>query len=467
MKKVSLLFLLFCTNNVWAKDKVSRTFMRVRPVYQNLAARMHLWKDVIQQKDCEETVVQGMVLYQKSLHNHHTTEYFLIDDKRELLVAGDASPEYSKRDVRAEWIGLGADFSGTLTVCPHEHQIGGLLQVHQPLKNIISFFPHSWINVSVPIIGMTQNLGFRASDVALADAFVQSGWKFGKMDNRNHNRIGVPELKLTFGTTVLDHNDFHFITFSSVNIPVMGQHEHASHIFNPVVDPDGHWGLTIGLGLDLPLHSRSADYTCEFFLDADAEWVWARHQRRTFDLFNKQWSRYMQFRKVSIDGVTGDPGTTAGVNILSLCTNIHRYSNGDISTGFKFKKNGFEVLAGCEVWAAQKERINLIETRCQGTGRPDYESYGIAGTGTSTASRSTIAYQAANDEIFVPITQYDINQHSGEAAGVITCRVNGACGYTGSRFFTGFGAFYELPVHQSDNITLGHWGIWAKLAGMF
>ncbi len=82
----------------------------------------------------------------------------------------------------------------------------------------------------------------------------------------------------------------------------------------------------------------------------------------------------------------------------------------------------------------------------------------------ATASKSTIACQAADDDSFVGIDVNDLDFCSAAAASALNHKIHAACGFKGTNGFAGFGFFSEWPQKNSP---LATWGVWGKVGGTF
>jgi hypothetical protein len=454
-------------------NKSSQTFMYIRPIYYNLAAEMQM----------RDYALHIEPMYQTSRDTASSNNYFLINCRHKLLAAGDDSINKNTRDIRAEWLGLPANFSGMLTVEPKQKQYGALLRGHYALKRMskCAFFANSWLEVAAPLIKVKNNLHFIQSNINnpgasgpyttgiqnLQQAF--ASLPAGRMVNGDLCQTEVPEVRCTFGSDFLDKNDFKFSTFSGVIIPT-GKKVKPTYIFNPSVGPNGHWGITMGLSLELPLHEQCAPYKVQFFVNAQDIYFIPAHERRLFDLKNtsqdnvRQWSRYMQYRRQLPDG-TGATETVSGTELLTLSTKVHSKSCFDLSSGLKYIYNNFTCEVGYNLWAVAHERCVILRSCCDSS-HLNIENYGIAGTGTNSASNSTINNQAADDvdsngnPIFVPISWRDIDPLSAATRGGHSQRIHAACAYTCEAIGLGLGFYWEKPT---SNYTLGNIGCWGKI----
>ncbi len=229
-------------------------------------------------------------------------------------------------------------------------------------------------------------------------------------------------------------------------------------MFEPQSGNNGHIAFLWGAHLQVPFTSKKSFTSCTFFLDLENSWLIRNHQYRTFDLKNKEWSRYLLFRKKNqiIDQ------TFPGVTILTQQVRVSPYNIVEFSSGLRLDTNRVMAEVGFGVWAHGGERAKLIN--------PWQEVYGIVGTLlNTTASASTIRDLAANDLTFVPIYQNDINFNSGTTVSTVNYRIHTSLGthIRGKEAdgFLGIGAFIEIPHNKTKSFK--QWGLWLTLGGAF
>lgn len=459
--------------------KTSQTFMFTRPIYHNLAAQAQHWNKAVATKSHDGlSAAQVIGLYQHSRDSDRIKRYFLLDCKKQLLIAGDNSTNTTKRDVRAEWLGLPSDFSGLLTIAPEQRQIGFWLEFNQDLKNYISWkiLDTWWFDIAIPIVIMKNNLRLSQSNIQnpgtsahqphdIIQAFNQPAWDFAKMDNCSRSKAGVAEIKFSLGGTYLDDNDFLLAYYGFISIPTSNKQK-PHHIFSAYIGPNGHVDVGAGFNLELPLHDPCSACKAWLFLNIEDHYYLHNHQLRTFDLRDHecnelQWSRYMLLRK------PGETETVPAMNITTQRVKVRPYNIVDLSTGFKFAHAGLECELGYDLWAKHSERICPVRPCCEGSHFP-IEKYGIAGTGISSAQASTIAMLADNDPVFIHLKESDINFRSGASRGGFTNRLHAAACFTRvgecHDLFAGAGIFYERP---HTNNALENWGFWLKIGDEF
>jgi hypothetical protein len=93
------------------------------------------------------------------------------------------------------------------------------------------------------------------------------------------------------------------------------------------------------------------------------------------------------------------------------------------------------------------------------------EMYGIAGSGTNTASQSTIAYRAADDKVFVPLRRTQLDFNSAAAQGTASNRLFAALFIQGTKkdydILCALGGWADWP---HNNATLKTYGLWGNIA---
>ena len=134
----------------------------------------------------------------------------------------------------------------------------------------------------------------------------------------------------------------------------------------------------------------------------------------------------------------------------------------DFAVGWRINNQYLEGELGYGIWGHGNERTDINQPY-------PYIPFGIAGSAPGkTASKSTIAQQAPDDSVFVPILKSDFNPQSGESYGGFTQRAFGSLGWINkgvkSDMVLGGGWSVDVPFHNSF---LQLWKIWLKLSATF
>ena len=465
---------------------VARTFILTRPVYRNIAAQWSLWHDVVFNACQPQTFgFQILPIFQRTLGSGKVTRYFLFDDVLPctyndnsdfLVVKGDDADngnQYS-RDIRAEWINLPSTFAGSFTVRPKQEEAAVWLEAYYSLRDTFEspVLKSCWLSVALPIHYMKTDINLTEypsqptvtprpiAPTSIAEALSNPAWNFAKF-GPSKKEFDVAELNLKIGSNFLDQDGFQLCIYSSAVAPLHG-YNNPGFVFSPVLGTNRHFGYGTGLILQLPMTNDYNSCFMAFFFEIENIYFFRDSQKRTFDLKLKPWSRYLLL--VNEDGRTNIPA----VNILTRGARIRPFNMVDMTTGVRYQSGGLEMELGLDVWARGREDVKLKE--CFPCG------YGIQGVGflsgtniPATANTSTIGVLAPNDvipftttEIFVPITENDIELTSAAARGAINFRLHLAGGYSAScndaLFFIGFGGFFEVPNYNTDFKRYGAWG---------
>ncbi|MGB8367456.1 MAG: hypothetical protein WCD44_03800 [Candidatus Babeliales bacterium] len=472
MKKYALtFFLLLCFITylrAGLQEVFGRSFMFTRPAYYNTAMQQQLWHSIIYNKKGNSLAsFQLTTFYQHSIDQRKTQRYFLIKGKNELLVSGDANETLlATRDVRAEWLNLPDDFKGNLAIKPEQQQLGFFVEYHQDLKQWIdhSFFNGSFLDISIPVVSVENDLNLMQFNVAnkslntpqdIIGAFQQPAWKYSKITGKR-SRFGVAEIKASFGRSYLSEDYFQIVYSSSFTIPVAKKQD-PQFIFDPVIGNNRYIGLGGAVNFQILLNSDPSQYAFCFFINFEAIFLIRNKQFRTFDLKRKPWSRFLLYNKQGAKPNQNIPG----VNLLTVDTVSYPFGMFDFSGGWRIQNEKFEIELGYNAWGHGDEHLRLR--------RKFTETFGIAGSRVDiTASQSTINQQAADDTMFTPVTETDLNLDSAASRSALTHKafLTGGFKKIGKKIdsFIGAGSFVEIP---QKNSALKNWGIWGKLGTSF
>jgi|GEM_PF-1661694 len=456
--------------------KSSQTFMFTRPLTDRLGATTFMWRHAVADES-EKTIgasARITPMFEKSMPNGKTNVYFSINCKERLLIAGDTTAAADRRDIRAEWFGLPGSIQGYIQLQPEQEQYGALISYNHDLKKLTSweFFDKSWVDISIPVIHVknqlkvfvsdSTNLGLPIDNNIIKNSLNQATMQFARIASCQQDRTGLGKVQLSFGTTYANKNDFLFSYYTSLLIPTSHKNN-PDFLFSPILGTNDHWSIAAGFQAELPLQPVDAPYFFSLFIDAEIDYLFHNHQLRTFDLIDKPWSRYMQVRKKN------EATTIFATNVFTECVSVHPYGFFNLTTGFVMGCGNLRLELGYDLWAHPDECVHFREPCCDGTS-PAICSYGLAGTGTNSASKSTISEQAANDTDkdgmpkFKKLNLSKLNKLSGSGRAAFTQAAHGAIGYYKEGMFIGFGGSWE---QQSSNTALEQWGVFVTAGSNF
>lgn len=309
-------------------------------------------------------------------------------------------------------------------------------------------------------------------------AFAQPGWCFGRVDpNQHQSKTGFGDLTFRIGYETVNREDCHLDSFFGVIFPT-GNGPDGIILFEPIVGHNHHWGIVLGtmFGMEV-FNACNGDFTIYNELDFSVTELFEHTERRTFDLHNKPWSRYMQFYKnreqaeVAQAALLTNPNYaltlhTPGIDILTQDVKIkpgfYRMFNGAFIIDYC---NCLALEVGYNFFARQSECIHLA-CPFPTTVAPKAVSIGAG----NTSKFQTISIQPPDGCISpLPdyesnlITEADLNLESAAHPATITHTVYGSFAYEwkecGYPMFVAIAASYEFPP---DNVGLNRWMVWGK-----
>lgn len=453
----------------------NRSFFWSRPVYRNLGAQKPLWQDFVFSK-CQTVAAQVVPIYQKSFGTHNLARYFLFDNQLHILIKGDdltVLNQYS-RDVRAEWLGLPSNFASSFSVHPQQKQFGLWIEGMLPLSAFCDseLLEYIWVGLAVPYqaienkINPSETTPINPSPTFprnAVEALSNPEYLFGKF-NGKQKRKSFAEIDLKVGSNLLNRDYFQIGLYSMFVIPLQGA-ARQDFAFNPFIGNNGHFGYGTGVTFKLPLVCDASCQLFSFFAYLENIYFFRSRQKRTLDLINKPWTRFILLN--SREGAVNVPA----INILTRHFRVRPYNILDLYTGFDWEFSNFQIEIGYGLWARGREKLVLDD--CFPA------NFGIAGVGTlsptdatpATASMSDIAHQAQNDfdfisnqTVFIPITVQQLDFNSGAASGALCHRGHLSIGYTYSddvlEAIFSIGGFVEISQYISG---MTNWGLWAKI----
>lgn len=469
MKKKIGLFLLGCSflhASERKTEKTSISHLFVRPVHDNITARTNYWHDSLLDTD-KQNAYQILTQYHRSFDSDAMRRHFLVANRNELFFQEGANPTLpAVRDVRANWVGLPENFTGTLKIDPQLWQYSFMFSARHSFDKLFNmdFFKNWFGFVNIPVVIAYTHMNFTQEGVTNAattgevrdilTAFNNSTWNYQKIRTTSKTSINVAEVRLGIGRSLLSNGRATAATYSAISIPTKKSATN-EYMFEPQIGYNGHIGIIFGAHLQLPLTREENRGQAMFFLDFENNSLIRNKQFRTFDLKNKEWSRFLQYRK---NGFAAEQG----VNIMTRKTRCSPYSIMQASSGMRFMFRKVEGQIGCGVWGHAAERL-VLDTAWE-------EQYGIIGTTNITsASASTIASIAANDAAFTTVKTTDIDLESAASPATVTFSAHASLGGRGrgenADGFWGIGSFVEIPRNNTKAFKI--WGLWATVGGAF
>lgn len=468
MKQLLLLALLFPLSlsanipNVpdFFQNYTSQTFMMPRPAYHNTPTILGRWGTILAKLNGKNTTtIHATPMHQWSRNWDRSAPYFLLNCKETVRVAGDTT-EFSpnERDIRAEWLGLDENFSGTMTFRPKQEVWGAFISWGQGFGKWTNWkvIKDWWLEIALPILSVKNNLQASASDAKITEALSSLKYRAGRINQKSERLTGLACIRAILGATIIDDDAFVLVYHGGIEIPTE-RRIRPDTLFSPTLGSNGHFSILNGLFGRMNLTTfAETSCTAQFFASLEYHYYLERDQLRVFDLFGKQWSRYLPVRR------KGEALTIPATNITTRRVTIRPGGFVDLSTGFALKHQKAEFEFGYALWAHHHERINWPEKPYCDKGFDALDSYAIAGTATGTSSSaSTIANQAADDTNFTPIGASNIDLFSGISRGSLVNRIfiNGSYKgmYKNGNMLIGIGGSIDFPRENSALRTAQAW----------
>jgi hypothetical protein len=316
--------------------------------------------------------------------------------------------------------------------------------------------------------GNGLNTGF--NNIGCGDDRVKTG------DCNSRSRWGLADIELNVGYEWFGDEDAYSDLWVGLVFPT-GNRPNGEFIFEPIIGNNKHWALNLGGTYAYELwKSCECDTAIWVELNICGRYFAPNTQRRSFDLIDKQWSRYMWVYPSS----TSVPfqGIQPGINYFTQDMRVSPRFDRDANTAFIFRGQWCEAEVGYNFYARSGEDVRLCNpTAINGIGLVGFPVGNIAFPTALTASNSTIrrflGTQSENvfDNNFVttagqfiPLTEQDINYASAAAPTTITHTFYGSIGKTWDNcarpVFANLGGSYEF---SADNSGLDRWLLWFKV----
>lgn len=301
----------------------------------------------------------------------------------------------------------------------------------------------------------------------MTEAFRQNGFRFGRIDERKCDHLekwGVADVEVKLGYNFHESECSHVHSFVGIIIPT-GTRPNAVDIFEPILGHNDHFGFMIGgtygyecWQTECGLWRVEADFASKYFLE--------RCEVRSFDVRNKDWSRYMLVFANATDAANGV--VSNGINVFTAPMEVSPRFTMNYNTAIIYEKDsGFSAELGYNFYARQAEKICLRNYRFQ----PQFVD---ATTLLEIDPARTIAHQWELEAPLAAATQYiplainDLDLRSAAHVAVITNTIYGGLNYDWELCefptFTNIGASYEFCA---NNAGLNRWTVWGKLGFSF
>ncbi len=472
-----------CANNAQ-----SHTSFTVRPPFQSVMPEKETFfrNDLILCPfEDRRTGLQIVPFGGESTEPEDLARYFLPFDKNCLLAAEDAAMDIMYRDLVARNFNIKTKrntFKSRVCFEPRQRVIGFGITYKQLLTC------NWWIELSGPFVqventmGLTENIidngGGPVNELGLdnsprvgsmIEAFNQPNWQFGHITTRTLRKRGIADIEFKVGRTtyICDSETAYMSSFAGFLIPT-GNKPQGKFVFEPIVGHNHHFGFLYGTYMGFELWCYNG-HRIGLELANNSMYLLPNHQVRSFDVRNKQWSRYQELYRNKAQAeeaaATQNPNSgTSGINVFTQCVTVRPRFQTDFNSGFLYSYDRFLVEAGWNFFARQAEKVELMWER-----KPAIKD--ITGMGKTNRAR-TIQENFPGSAL--PLSEFrfiskselllDSAAHPAVLSNILYITIGAHLNTGCSIIILGLGGSYEFSF---INTTLRRWLAWGKLAVSF
>ena len=362
-----------------------------------------------------------------------------------------------------------------------------------------------WVEVVAPLVYAQTNLNMEEEIITaggpngndpnvpegyfgnMTDAFKQSGWNYGKIDGKQH-RFGFSDLQVRLGYTYATEQHYFLKGYFGISVPLSGLPSN-EFLFTPDISSN-HFGAFTGYAAGIRVWAK-CEKSIYWLMDTAGTFFFAKNQQRSLDLQGRPWSRYLPVF-LSKSATQMNPG----INSLTLPVQVTPDTVRDLNIAFVYKQNGLHVECGYHFYGRGAEKLQLLHNvdgqlaiasdleitpsgdvleyiyRAPASHGGDQYSKDAANIKTylqvnndqtNVGTMVSGAFVSATD-IYLPLTNDDLDLTSGAHPAMISNTLYGALGYHWEDLrypvFAGLGAGYEIG---SDDASLHQVLAWGRL----
>ena len=333
-------------------------------------------------------------------------------------------------DVLADYFGLPASFSSTVTFSPH---VSNVIIDFNWFQAFDAYVPGLFIMVHLPVVHTKWNLYAQEGNINPGNAFYPAGYmsnaripaaslpqsvtqalrgntifgdmdqplQFGKVFGRQ-TRSRIAELTATLGWNY-NQPGYHVGVNFRVGAPT-GNATTAEFIFESIVGNRHHWDVGGGLSAHAIMwQDKDQGRRIGLYFDAHVSHLFTSQQKRSFDFTkNGNGSRYILLEQIEspaqnllINGIAPlnqyIGNLVPAINHTTFDTKISIGVQADIVLKLAYQRDWFEIDLGYNFWANSKEKLHcrdaFIEDRFALKG--DAQIYGFAADNTAVELNAT------------------------------------------------------------------------------
>jgi|SRR5579859_1435354 len=376
------------------------------------------------------------------------------------------------------------DFESTICLDPKQSYIGVAFNYRQSISDIED--KGFWFDITAPVIHVKNDIGLSESFTHtfspslpghpnnMKEALQQSAWKYGKISSCPLQKTHFSDIEIRIGYDTIREDIFSYGAFIGIICP-SGNKPTGEFVFEPMVGRNGHWGIMWGSTITYEMWASETG-SIHATLDANNYYMFEHGEIRSFDLKDKQWSRY-------INVFTSQDATevTPGINTLTRCLKVRPKGTYQMNSALTFKHNKFECEGGMYLYIRQAEEVQLKQKWIEDPaiagvlpfdGTNPAQSMSLANMNawdysliSQDVDFSKLAILAANNTpLYKPIQETDLNLGSASHPATIAHKfyVGIAGNWDNIEYptFVGGGASYQW---SSDNAAVSRWSVFGKI----
>lgn len=490
-----------------ANDVSSHSFFSIRTEFQSgMPERVSLWRDRAWAKEADGWggAFQAVLFGGGSTKSSKLAKYFLPYGKSSLIFAEDAAAGLATnpnaRDVNAYHFNIqtiGQDFMSSVTFSPRQSYVGLGLDYKQYLSwGCDCGDKRWWFEMSLPIVHVSNKITLSETIINQgvpgvdeeegSDAFVNtsvvqsfsaglpffngnldggvvtgSGFLFGKIAGAR-KRTAVADIELKLGYDYANEECYHADGYIGVVIPT-GNKPKGEYVFEAIVGNNHHAGIMFGGSFGLQIWN-CGERRVNLEFETNSRYLFRNTQTRSFDVINKQWSRYQLVFASAGDAASNI--VTEGINLFTQRVHVSPRFTRDFNAALVYTSCAFQGELGYNFWARQAEKVSLRDPWVVGAAfvdvageTPDPNVINRAVTIKENFGAAAQEYAAA-----ATIQEQDLDLFSASNPAVLSHIIYGSLGYSWDDVcypvFVGLGGSYEFG---SVNTILNRWNVWGKI----
>lgn len=222
-------------------------------------------------------------------------------------------------------------------------------------------------NMTADIKNITQ--AFTGTTTGLADNKV---WKYGKLAAGGNKKTALADIEFKFGYNFVSNPNYSSNGYIGVVIPT-GNKATAEFLDQAVIGNNKHFGLMMGGATAIEL-SNSGNWTTSYRIDMNSRYLMRNIQKRSFDLYNNQGSRYlMVWEKTKWEAANAVFATaqtkhskardySAGINFFTKDMNVTPGFQAKINQALVMQSDKCFVELGWNISAREAEKVSLTKS---------------------------------------------------------------------------------------------------------